>query len=164
VAATAGSGGSLHLEHVDLPTGTARISRALAADTRRVLRFVETSVTDHWPDESADSWLGETAAALANRPPTCFVAVQERNLLGFACFDATAKGYFGPTGVLREHQQHGVGHALLLDTLHAMRYAVYGYAIIGWPARSAAGFYEHTVNAWPIPGSSPGIYQRLIDT
>jgi hypothetical protein len=39
----------------------------------------------------------------------------------------------------------------------------YGYAIIGWPARSAMGFYEKTVQAQVIEDSSPGIYRRLID-
>lgn len=149
-------------ELVDHPNGPVRIVRALAADTRRVLGFVETNIVEHWSAENPDSWLGETSAALAHHPPTCFIAIQRSTVVGFACYDATAKGYFGPTGVLTTHQGTGIGRALLLTALHAMRDDGYGYAIIGWPARTAVGFYQHTVNAWTIPDAGRGIYQRLI--
>lgn len=139
------------------------IKRVLAPDAQRVLRFIQTSAETHWPQESKESWMAECAAALANHPPTCFVAVQQRAIVGFACYDATAKGYFGPTGVLREAQGRGIGKALLLTSLLAMWDAGYGYAIIGWPARSAMGFYAKTVQAQVIEDSSPGIYRRLID-
>lgn len=152
------------IEHVDLSSGSVRVARAHPADARRVLRFVEANVVEHWPEESADNWLGETAAALANHPPTVFVAVHQRSIIGFACYDATAKGYFGPTGVAAGHQRTGIGRALLLCALHAMRGDGYGYAVIGWPAEAAVSFYEHTVNAWRIPPSGPDLYDRLVET
>lgn len=151
------------VEHVDLPVGGVRVVRAHPADARRVLRFVEANVAEHWPDESPENWLGETTAALANHPPTVFVAVRDRSIVGFACYDATAKGYFGPTGVITDLQRTGIGRALLLCALHAMRGDGYGYAVIGWPAKEAVGFYEHTVNAWQIPVSGPDLYERLIE-
>ena len=40
----------------------------------------------------------------------------------------------------------------------------FGYAIVGWPAKKAMGFYEKTVNAQVIENSSPGIYSRMIDS
>ena len=140
------------------------IKRALAPDAQRIIRFIETNTETHWPQESKESWMGECAAALANHPPTCYLAVQQRTIVGFACYNATAKGYFGPTGVLREAQGKGVGKALLLASLLAMWDEGYGYAIIGWPARSAMGFYEKTVQAEIIVDSSPGIYRRPIDS
>jgi GNAT superfamily N-acetyltransferase len=140
------------------------IKRVLAPDSLRVIRFIETSADTHWPQESKESWMGECAAALANHPPTCFVAVQQHTIIGFACYNATAKGYFGPTGVLREAQGKGVGKALLITSLLAMWDEGYGYAIIGWPARSAMGFYVKTVQAQVIEDSSPGIYRRLVDS
>lgn len=140
------------------------IQRALAPDTRRLIRFVETSAANDWPRESKESWLGECEAALANHPPTCFVAVRQRMIVGFACYDATAKGFFGPMGVVRDAQGQGIGKALLLRTLLAMWDEGYGYAVIGWPARSAMGFYVETVQAQLIEGSTPGIYKRLIDS
>lgn len=88
--------------------------------------------------------------------PTCLLAVQQRVIVGFACYNATAKGYFGPTGVLREAQEQGIGTALLLTSLLAKWDEGYGYAIIGWPARSAMGFYAKTVQAQVIEDSSPG--------
>ncbi len=139
------------------------IKRVLAPDTRRVIRFIETNAESHWPQESKDSWMAECAASLTNHPPTCFLAVQQRAIIGFACYNATAKGYFGPTGVLREAQGKGVGKALLLASLLAMWDEGYGYAIIGWPARSAMEFYVKTVQAQVIEDSSPGIYRRLVD-
>lgn len=139
------------------------IKRALAPDMLRVIRFIETSADTHWPQESKESWMGECAAAMANHPPTCFIAVQQRTLIGFACYNATAKGYFGPMGVLRDAQGKGVGKALLITSLVAMWDEGYGYAIIGWPARSAMEFYAKTVQAQVIEDSSPGIYRRLVD-
>jgi GNAT superfamily N-acetyltransferase len=139
------------------------IKRALAPDTRRVLRFIETNAESHWPQESQESWIGECAAALASHPPTCFLAVQQRAIVGFACYNATAKGFFGPMGVLREAQGRGIGKALLLTSLLAMWDEGYGYAIIGWPARSAMGFYAKIAQAQLIEDSSPGIYRRLVD-
>jgi GNAT superfamily N-acetyltransferase len=139
------------------------IKRALAPDARRIIRFVERSAGEHWPQESMDSWIGECEAALSQHPPTCFIAVRDGDVLGFACYDATAKGFFGPTGVLREAQGHGVGKALLLASLLAMWDEGYGYAVIGSPAAGAIGFYEKTVDAEIIEDSSPGIYRRMID-
>ena len=140
------------------------VRRVLAPDRRRVLRFIESSIEAHWPQESKDSWLSECETALSRQPPGCFVAVKQREIVGFACYDATAKGFLGPMGVLREHQGHGIGKALLIDALFAMYGDGYGYAVIGWPAKTAMGFYAKTVGAQVIDGSSPGLYRRLVDT
>lgn len=139
------------------------IKRALAPDALRVIRFIDRSADEHWPQESKDSWIGECEAALAHHPPTCFLAVRDRNILGFGCYDATAKGFFGPTGVLLEERGRGVGQALLLASLLAMWEDGYGYAVIGSPAANAVGFYEKTVHAEIIEDSSPGIYRRMIE-
>jgi GNAT superfamily N-acetyltransferase len=140
------------------------IKRVLAPDGRRVLRFIEASADAHWSGESKEGWMAECEAALANHPPSCFIAVHQRAIIGFACYNATAKGFFGPTGVLREAQGNGVGKALLLASLLAMWDEGYGYAIIGWPARSAIGFYERVAQAQLIADSSPGIYRRMVDS
>ncbi|MBP1464146.1 GNAT family N-acetyltransferase [Candidatus Chloroploca sp. M-50] len=139
------------------------IKRVLAPDALRVIRFIETSAEAHWPQEAKERWMAECAASMSNHPPTCFVAVQQRTIIGFACYNATANGYVGPMGVLREAQGNGVGKALLITSLLAMWDEGYGYAIIGWAARSAMEFYAKTVQAQVIEDSSPGIYRRLID-
>jgi len=80
----------------------------------------------------------------------------EAGLLGVACHDATCRNFFGPALVAPEQRGRGIGRALLLAALHAMRADGYGYAIIGWA--SSAEFYRRTVGAVPIEGSTPGIY------
>jgi hypothetical protein len=35
-------------------------------------------------------------------PISCFIAVYEKSIAGFACYDATCKDFFGPTGVKKE--------------------------------------------------------------
>ena len=83
--------------------------------------------------------------------------------IGISCYDATARGLFGPIGVAKEERGTGVGRALLMASLLAMREAGYGYAVIGW-CDEAARFYEHAVGAIPIPGSEPEntAYGRMI--
>jgi GNAT superfamily N-acetyltransferase len=145
-----------------LAAANIRITRALSADTRRVLAFIERSAVD-WPGDPGDNWVGECGAAMTHQPTTCFLAIDEHQIVGFACYDATAKGYFGPTGVEVAHQGRGIGRALLVVTLLAMREAGYGYGIIGWPAPDAVAFYERAVNAQLITGATTDIYSRLTD-
>jgi hypothetical protein len=139
------------------------VKRALAPDKIKILDFIKASADINWPQESKDSWISECDAAMSNNPPTCIIAVQEKQLIGFACYNATGKGMFGPTGVLIKDQKKGVGKALLLKSLLSMWEEGYGYAIIGWPAKSAIDFYRKTVDAQIIENSSPGIYSRLVD-
>lgn len=106
-------------------------------------------------------WVDETTIALARVPATCFVAIENQRILGFACYHATRPGFFGPTGVTRPSRRLGIGAALLLSTLHAMAAEGYAYAIIG--AVGPADFYQHVVGAIPIPGSEPGIFGNRID-
>lgn len=106
-------------------------------------------------------WVSETEVAFSNRPRSCFIATREQELLGFACYDATALGLFGPTGVAEAARGHGVGAALLLVTLHAMREQGYAYAVIG--AAGPIEFYQRTVGGIVIPGSWPGLYRGLLE-
>ncbi len=111
-----------------------------------------------------ESWASEAACAFANWPRSAFLAIRpgkdERTgeLVGFACYDATALGFFGPTGVLEEERCQGIGTALLLTTLEAMRDNGYGYAIIGGACK--IDFYKHACNATIIPDSDPGLYRH----
>ena len=91
-----------------------------------------------------------------------FLAVKDKEIIGFACYDCTAKGFFGPTGVTEEFRGRGVGTALLYACMAAMKEEGYAYAVIGWVS-DAQAFYEKTVQAIPIPDSHPGVYIRKID-
>lgn len=107
-------------------------------------------------------WVSEMEVAFGNRPRSCFIALRGQDLLGFACYDATALGLFGPTGVVEEARGHGVGTALLMVTLHAMREQGYAYAVIG--SAGPIEFYQRHLDGIVIPGSWPGLYRgRLRD-
>ena len=93
-------------------------------------------------------------------PVACFVAVRGSELLGFACYDTFAPNFFGPSGVIERARGRGIGRALLLAALTAQREAGYAYAIIGGVGPQS--FYEKTVGAVPIEGSTPGAYAGLL--
>jgi GNAT superfamily N-acetyltransferase len=106
------------------------------------------------------AWSSETDMAFANRPLSCFIALKGRKLAGFACYDATALGYFGPTGVESAFRNKGIGTALLFACMQDMRLKGYGYAIIG--GVGPAEYYRKTVGATDIPESTPGIWKTWL--
>lgn len=131
------------------------ITRALSPDKSKIIAFVKKYFTQ--------AWANECEAAFANNPPTCYVAVHANEIIGFACYDATAKNFFGPTGMHKKFSGMGIGKALLYKCLLSMKENGYAYAIIGW-GEGAAGFYQKAVNAVIIEGSEKAnIYSRLID-
>lgn len=127
---------------------------------RRVLAPEAKLVTKWVADEFGDGWASETAVALARQPPTCFIATRNQELVGFACHESIARGYFGPTGVQTEARGLGIGHALLVACLFDLKTMGYGYAIIG--DVGPAAFYEKAVGAIPIPNSAPGVYAGML--
>ena len=106
------------------------------------------------------SWASETEVALSNRPVTCFIALRSQTLIGFACYDATALGYFGPGGVAETHRGKGTGAALVLSCLLDMKLRGYGYAIIG--DAGPTEFYKKAVGAVEIPDSTPELYKGMV--
>jgi predicted N-acetyltransferase YhbS len=128
------------------------IRRALAPEAKLVTKWVA--------DEFGDGWASETAVALTRQPPTCFIATRNQKLVGFACHESIARGFFGPTGVEAEARGLGIGHALLVACLFDLRTMGYGYAIIG--DVGPAAFYEKAVGAVPIPNSAPGVYAGML--
>ena len=142
-----------HLPECESPNGI-QIIRVLPPDRHRVLAWVR--------DLFGESWESECAVALSAQPNTCFIARKDGVCIGFACYDATARGFFGPIGVDESTRGAGVGRALLILCLQAMCEAGYGYAVIGW-CDEAAGFYQRAAGAIPIPDSAPeqSVYGRL---
>ncbi len=129
-----------------------RIRRAMAPDKLRVLEWVK--------EHSGRSAAGECDVCFAHTPISCFLATRGKQILGYACYNATAPDFFGPTRVLDEEQGSGIGKALLLRSLAAMRAEGYAYAIIGGVGPQE--FYAKCVNAVLIPGSNPGIYRDFL--
>jgi GNAT superfamily N-acetyltransferase len=91
---------------------------------------------------------------------SCFIALENNQLLGFGCYEATCKNFFGPTGVNEHTRGKGVGKALLLACLQAMRAEGYAYAIIG--GVGPAEFYAKIAGAVLIEGSTPGIFGGML--
>ena len=65
-------------------------------------------------------------------------------------------------GCFTQRNGKGVGRALLLASLWALRELGYVYAIIG--AAGPVRFYQKTVGAIIIPDSEPGIYTDALKT
>jgi GNAT superfamily N-acetyltransferase len=126
-------------------------------------------VRQHFKDSS---WAVGCEVALENKPVSCYIAVEKSQarvpsdslydlpdevLLGFACYDVASKGMFGAMGVKENYRRRGIGTALLLACLHAMKEEGYAYAVIGWVA--SVDFYAHAAGATVIPDSEPGIFR-----
>lgn len=130
------------------------IKRVLAPDRHRVVEYVKETFNI--------SWGSECECAFSNQPVSCFIAVKDKKIIGFACYDVTAKNFFGPTGISKHYRGNGIGKVLLIQCLLAMKESGYGYAVIGG-ADEAIGFYKKTVGAVVIEDSVPGIYKSLIE-
>ncbi|WP_417310442.1 GNAT family N-acetyltransferase [Devosia sp.] len=117
-------------------------------------------VTDWVRTHFSAYWVSEVTVAMAHQPPGCLIAVVDGELAGFACYDATARGFFGPTGVSERYRGRKLGLALLYHALMAMRAQGYAYAIIG--AVGPVAFYADAVGAVPIPSENEDIYQGLL--
>jgi GNAT superfamily N-acetyltransferase len=127
------------------------VRRALAPERQAVLDWVRT----HFASSAA-----EVGGAFERVPATCFIAIRDRETVGFACHDVTCRNFFGPEGVAATERGRGIGRALLLAALHAQHAQGYAYAIIG--GVGPAEFYAKTVGAVPIAGSTPGIYADVL--
>jgi predicted N-acetyltransferase YhbS len=127
---------------------------------RRALSAESTAITSWVKMMFGMGWAGEALAALCRTPTTCFVALQDQRVRGFACWDVSALGFFGPMGVDPTFQGKGIGAALTYHCLQSMRAQGYGYAIVG--ATGAPDFYSKVAGAIPIDQSTPGIYGGLL--
>lgn len=131
-----------------------QIKKAIAPDRSKIAEFARTCSNDDYSDE--------VYAAFTNHPVTCYIAVKDKKLIGFACYEATAKDFFGPMAVLKEEREKGIGRVLLIKSLESMKEMGYAYAIIGWPTKKAISFYEKCVGAKMITSVFMGIYTQMI--
>lgn len=121
------------------------------SDKDKIMSFM----SEKFPDEHG--WKMEVERGWYNG--TLLVAVQNKKIIGFVCYDCTGKGYLGPLGVDPEYRKQGIGRELLYACLDAMKTMGYGYAIVGWVSDhrdgSPTNFYIKTANAKYIPFSDP---------
>jgi len=128
------------------------IKRAIAPEKEIIVNWVKKNFSK--------SWSSECDVAISCVPSKCFIAIKKNRIVGFACYDSTAKGFFGPIGVLEKYSKYGIGKALLLKTLEQMKNDGYAYAVIGWAG--PIDFFKKNANAILIPDSEPGIYENLL--
>lgn len=128
------------------------IVRVLSPDIYALEGFIK--------DNFGPGWASEIKAGCYKSNPTVFMALQGNQIIGFAGYDCTCKGFFGPIGVKADVRAKGVGKALLLTTLNAMREDGYAYAIIG-DGEGKFGFYEKCCHARRIESSNT-VYSRMI--
>jgi len=143
----------------DLPA-TPAAAPALTAVLRRAFA-AEKALVSAWVSEHfTRSWASEAEVSFARLPVSCWLAVEEERIVGFACYDATTRGFFGPFGIAEAARSRGLGGALLHATLSDMRAQGYAYAIVG--AAAEIEFYRREAGAIEIPASDPGFYRGLL--
>jgi GNAT superfamily N-acetyltransferase len=135
------------------------VTSSRGISVRRVLA-PEKPVVTAWIQSNFAASTAEVGIACSRLPISCFIALRGQELLGFACYDATARNFFGPEAVVEAERGRGLGRTLLLAALHAQREQGYAYAIVG--GVGPAEFYVKAVGAIPIAGSTPGIYAGML--
>lgn len=145
-----------------LPDGApARAAAAGSGITIRPCNPFERHIVADWIGKTFSArWVDEFKVAMGHQPVGCIIATHERRVVGFACYDATARGFIGPMGVDPQLRQGGVGKALLLTALEQMRALGYAYAVVG--GVGPREFYEKCAGATVIEGSDPGIYADIL--
>lgn len=129
-----------------------KIARAMTPNLYHVTEFVE-KVTGKRAK-------GEATVCFSRNPVSCFIATKGEDIIGYACYEATMRDFFGPTEVLEEYQKKGIGTALLVRSLEGLRDMGYAYAIIGGVGPKE--FYKKTVNAIELENTTPGIYKDML--
>ena len=145
-----------------LPSGEApRLALQEQGVQIRSCRPYEMHAVEAWIARTFSTrWVSEFQIAMSHQPCGCIIATRQREVIGFACFDATARGFIGPMGVDPAVRMGGVGKALLITALEQMKALGYAYAIIG--GTGPQDFYARTVGATVIEGSDPGIYADIL--
>lgn len=146
----------------ELPDG-APLRKAVAEQgiTIRRCHPFEAHILEDWVGRHFSArWVCECRVAMAHQPSGCFVAVKDAAIIGFACIDATAKGFIGPMGVSEAARGCGVGKALMITAFEQMYALGYAYAIIG--GAGPVELYKRWVNATPIENRTMGIYEGIL--
>ncbi len=138
----------------DARTGAAGIAvrRLEAWDRAGLRRFVLQHFNDNWASEADFAFTN-------SHPITGFAAIEHGAIAGFAVYESSRRGFFGPTGVREDLRGSGLGAALLFRCLESMREMGYAYAIIG--GVGPADFYAKVCGATIIDGSEGSVYAEL---
>lgn len=127
------------------------IKRVMPMNTTKVYNFIR--------DNFAATWADECMPSIMNGD--CYVAVKDRELLGFFAIETPAKGFTGPVGVLPSARRMGISRALGLVGIKAMRDKGYKYAVSGRVHPWFRNVEESIVGLIPIPGSAGSYHDML---
>ena len=125
----------LKLPALEEEAGEFNVRRAQPFEISQVRRFVAENFSPGWADE--------ISVGFARQPISVYIATVDRELAGFAAYECTRRGFFGPTGVIQSARGKGIGKVLLLAALWSLREMGYVYAIIG--AAGPVRFYQPSV-------------------
>ena len=146
----------------DLPDPALYDARTSAASivVRRLEAWDRAALRRFVLQHFSENWASEADLAFANgHPLTGFVAIENGGIAGFAVYECSRRGFFGPTGMREDLRGNGAGASLLFRCLKGMREMGYGYAIIG--GVGPADFYAKVCGATIIEGSDVSVYARL---
>lgn len=129
------------------------IKRILSPNIHLLEKFI---LDNFWP-----GWASEAKAACYKSNPSCFIATVNNEIVGFACYDATTKGFFGPLGVAEKHRKKGIAKQLILRSMYAMKEEGYAYAIIGGANPKVVEYYKRVCGAIEIPHTND-VYSRMV--
>src|SRR5688572_3212321 len=91
---------------------------------RRAQPFELSAVRSFVADNFSVSWADEISVGFARQPISVFIAILEREVVGFAAYECTRRGFFGPMGVI--DRAHGDRKSTRLNSSHSqISYAVF---------------------------------------
>ena len=129
--------------------------------TLRRVRAYERHIVAAWVAEHfSPKWESEVKVAMSRQPVSCYIATRDKEILGFACYETTARGFFGPTGVGEDARGTGVGKALLFKCLESLKELGHVYGVIGGVGPKE--YYQKACGAVEIEGSDPGVYRDIL--
>jgi GNAT superfamily N-acetyltransferase len=133
---------------------------ALGVNIRRAQPFEITCVREFIEKDFSVAWADEISVGFTYKPVSIYIATRDGRVIGFAGYECTRRGFFGPTGVIESARGRGIGKALLIASLWGLSEMGYVYGIIG--SAGPVEFYKDAVGAIVIPDSEPGIYTDLL--
>jgi len=101
-------------------------------------------------------WANEVLCGLTSQPSKVLVISKDSQIIGFAGYNITFPGFFGPTGVLESERGLGLGKILLIEAMHRLHALGHVYAFIGDPG--PVDFYQKTLGAVLLPADLPDGY------
>ncbi len=127
----------------------------------RRARAYERHIVAAWVAEHfSPKWESEVKVAMSRQPVSCYIATRDQEILGFACYETTARGFFGPTGVGEDARGTGIGKALLFKCLESLKELGHVYGVIGGVGPKE--YYQKACGAVVIEGSDPGLYRDIL--